>query len=216
MGRPRKSIEELKRSGTYRPSRHREREGDKTQPPCETPAGARPGVLHTGEGASGFAPLAPPADLSGPAVRWWLTLTAALADRIVASDVPQLGRACTLLADADQCRLDATKLDATTPEHGRATRSALANAAAADRILSSFGLTPAARAKLPGVHGAGVSDDERARLSAIERKYFPPSTWIYSQVPVRPKSKLDRAQEAWTKAGNKGAAPREFVETFVG
>jgi hypothetical protein len=215
MGRPRKSIEELKKSGTYRPSRHREREGSFARP-CETPASRSPGISHGGEGDGELGPLAPPSDLIGPALRWWLTLATALAGRIIESDAPQLGRACQLLADADTCRDQASKLEATTPEHGRATRSALANAAAADRILASFGLTPAARAKLPGVHGAGVSDDERARLSALERKYFSPSTWIYSQVPVRPKSKLDRAQEAWTKAGNKGAAPREFVETFAG
>jgi hypothetical protein len=67
-----------------------------------------------------------------------------------------LRRACLWLAEGDRCREIATGLDPTTAEHGRALRSASVAAAAADRILAGYGLTPADRTKLPVPPPSGV------------------------------------------------------------
>lgn len=150
MGRPRKTVEDLKRSGSYRPSRH--------GPTPSDPAAA------TAE------PLPCPADLTGPAAGHWSRLAAALVGRVVAADVPSLVLACGWLAETDRCRAALAELDPTDVAHGRALRSATSAAAAADRILRNFALTPAMRAKLPPP---------------------PPANGI-QRTAVRPPSKLDR------------------------
>lgn len=153
-GRPRKSIDELKKSGSYRPSRH--------------------GIAPSAEVDS--APVRP-VNLTGVAAQHWDRLMVALTGRVVAADGPLLSMACEWLAIEQECREALAGLEPSTPEHGRVLRSAASAAAAADRILKGFALTPAMRAKLPA---PPPPVDPRGG------KFFPQRT------PRRPPTQLDR------------------------
>jgi phage terminase small subunit len=172
MGRPRKTVAELKAAGTFRPSRH----GERARETCETPNS--PGA------DASVDPLPVPSDLDGVAADWWQRLAAALVGRVAASDGPMLSQACRWLAEEQRCRESLAELEPTSVDHGRALRAAAAAAIAADRILSNFGLTPAARAKLPPVFAFGATPKAR--------------------VATRPKTSLDLASEEWHRRGNKG------------
>lgn len=196
MGRKRKSIEELKRSGTYRPGRHGERAADASDQPAPLPIPPGPAPLASVPPSPAVAavptaePFPPPPDLTDPsAAAWWDRLAMALVGRLTASDVPMLAQACRWLVQEEVCREKLVGLDPTTPEHGRALRAASAAAAAADRILARYGLTPAARAKLPPVYGVGGVPGQAPRPAVT---------------PYRGQTALDRAAKRWLAAGGKG------------
>src|SRR5262249_4404406 len=136
MGRPRKTVAELKRAGTYRPCRHGSRAAEETAAACESPTACEtspPAVP---------APLSVPADLAGVAAGWWVRLAAALVGRLEASDGPLLARACEWLAEAERCKEKLAELSPGDVEHGRVMRSMVAADAAANGILGKYGLSP--------------------------------------------------------------------------
>lgn len=133
MARPRKTIEELKRTGTYRPSRHGGRDAEAT-------AGTTEQVCR-------------PDDLTPSAVILWDRLLIALEGSVTAADTPMLAEGVKWLDEAARCREGLAGMSPSTLEYGRLLRAASVAAAAADKILMRFPLDPKTRSRLPAPVG---------------------------------------------------------------
>ncbi|MBA4192751.1 MAG: hypothetical protein C0467_32700 [Planctomycetaceae bacterium] len=201
MARPRKSIEELKASGNYRPSRHGNRPGAQSHGPGDT----RPATAHPVSGDV----LPPPVDLDAASADWWRRLAGVLAGRLQASDEPMLAIAVKWLAEADRCQAALAKAEVGSIEHGRILRSAASAFATANKVLTSFGLTPADRAKLPRSPHE-VDNSIEARRAEVRKKFPNCEFAAGSSVPV-----FNRSHErkfGGPPPGWKPAFPKKDIE----
>lgn len=105
-----------------------------------------------------------------------------------------LAQAATWLEQETRCKAALAGLEPSSLEYGRTMRAATSAAAAANQILAKFGLTPAARLKMPG-----------PRTTLSETK---------AMTPTRPKTTMDLAADAWRAAGNTGKPSDEFIARF--
>jgi hypothetical protein len=138
MARPRKSVQELKENGTFRPSRHGGREASGQTTPLPRPTAEAPAASLDVE-----AVRADLAKLLGRALSATDgVLLVELAERVV--EVRRLRDACRAAFPG-------------SAEHSRITRALTAATAALDRLAAQFGLTPNSRTALPaGKNGTAL------------------------------------------------------------
>ncbi len=129
MPRKRLSIDALKASGSYRPSRHgsREREERALNAPIPAPAESLPAEVQTERDA----------------------LAALLGTRLTALDGRLLDELAERVVEVRRLRVSLRSAVPGSPEHTRATRALTAATACLDRLAREFGLTPGSRTSLP-------------------------------------------------------------------
>jgi P27 family predicted phage terminase small subunit len=136
-GRPRKSVEELKRRGTYRKDRHADRVEEIPKSRPEKPEGL------------------------GKYASWiWDQVVAELADKLTRLDTAQLWSLCEMWELYRQAAEDAKK----TPTNRDLRISVTTYRAAFEAAASKFGLNPCDRQRLPGgqaKQSAGVRSRSR-------------------------------------------------------
>lgn len=131
----RKTIAELKQSGTFRPSRHGQREA------AERQSSAVPGRAPPVAGE----PPQLPADVA--AVR--AELVALLGSRLTGQDEPMLVELAERVVEVRRLREASRAVAAGSVEAARLARVLAGALAALDRLAAAFGLTPGSRLSLP-------------------------------------------------------------------
>lgn len=152
MGRPKKSIEQHLKDGTYRPDRH----------------GPIPGA---GGGSGVVAPPKKPADLNSDAAAIWSKLLPLLANTVRDRDAPLLAELCLWWAELERVT---TVRDAMVPGEKGYKDILIASGICADKVTKlgeKFGLSPRDRAKLKpevqaGPVAAKVPTRPRTKLDA--------------------------------------------------
>lgn len=141
MGRPRKTVAELKQSGNYRPSRHKERVAEE-----RPPAGMKP---------ENVAPPVKPKSLKLDASALWDELIALLGGAATERDGPLLRMACEWWAELRLVRAQMRAAQVGDKVYMQALRAASICSKELDRILSRFPLTPKDRANFGAALNSG-------------------------------------------------------------
>lgn len=161
MGRPRKTIEELKRSGNYRPSRHKERlaegqaEGQADRVSGKASEAASSSGTHSTHGPKvAIVPPEKPESLAPSASQIWDELISLLGGSATERDGPLLRMACEWWAELRLVREQMRASEVGDKVYMQSLRAAALCSKELDRILSRFPLTPKDRANF-GVVSTG-------------------------------------------------------------
>jgi hypothetical protein len=190
MARPRKTIEELKKSGSYRPGKHKDRESGNR--PSMAPA-ARV-MTDDVETLRTCSKLVKPADLTDPvASECWDHITGQLGSALFATDTKQLEQLCRWYARWKACEVALSTAEAGSVAYSRLIKDAAAASAAFDRVARRFGLAPGDRDAVPTPRPPVGPVRVRPPFDGPPSPSGPP--WSQAEqtahVPVRPRTQLD-------------------------
>jgi phage terminase small subunit len=201
MGRPRKTLEELKKSGSYRPGKH----GDRAKENRPSSAPTARVMTDDVETPPTCSKLVKPENLDSVASECWDHVVGQLGSALFRTDEKQLEQLCRWYSRWKACEVALNNAEAGSVAYSRLIKDAAAASAAFDRIARRFGLTPADRDAVPV-----PKQPLRPMMTRPPCRFDPPGeqggkpeppppgppwsrTVETAQVPVRPPTAFDRA-----------------------